>query len=205
MPEPTPKIYEALAAVMAEVDHVAKRERNSEFNFSFRGIDSVVNAVGPALRKHKVIVVPDVESVRYDSVMTSRGKPSTACRVVVMYTFAAVDGSVFTCRVAGEAWDSGDKATAKAMSVAFRIALLQALALPTDDRDPDMDVYEKGEEKDWGPVADTAEMMTKIEDVQTLWNNEQVGLAPLEIQNRIKAHGDKLMAEAKEAAGDDPA
>jgi hypothetical protein len=39
--------------------------------------------------------------------------------------------------------DSGDKAAPKAMSVAYRIALLQALNLPTDDADPDSQSYER--------------------------------------------------------------
>jgi hypothetical protein len=39
--------------------------------------------------------------------------------------------------VAGEGSDSLDKATSKAMSVAYRTALLQALCLPTSDPDPD--------------------------------------------------------------------
>ena len=37
--------------------------------------------------------------------------------------------------------DSGDKATAKAMSVAFRTALLQVFFLPTDEKDPDEDSF----------------------------------------------------------------
>lgn len=195
MPESTPKIYAALAAVMADCDHVAKRDRNEHQKFMFRGIDAVVNAVGPALRKHKVIVVPDVESVTYMPVTTSTNKPANACRVVVSYVFIAVDGSTVAVKVAGEAWDHGDKATPKAMSVAFRTALLQALALPTDDPDPDSHTYQgqpAEPSKDWGPIADTAEMMTTVEDVKTLWTREQVGKAPKAIQDRIKAHADSL-------------
>lgn len=134
-------IYGALAAVMADVDHVAKRDRNEHQKFLFRGIDAVVNAVGPVLRKHRVIVVPELESVTYDVVATSTGKPATACRMVVAYRFYAEDGTGITTRVAAEAWDAGDKAAPKAMSVAFRTALLQALALPTDDPEPDAQTY----------------------------------------------------------------
>lgn len=134
-------IYTALAAVMADCDHVAKRDRNEHQRFLFRGIDAVVNAVGPVLRKHGVIVVPHVEHVGYDAVQTSTGKPATACRVLATYTFYAPDGSSIATRVAGEAWDNGDKAAPKAMSVAFRTALLQALALPTDEPDPDAQTY----------------------------------------------------------------
>lgn len=134
-------IYTALAAVMADCDHVAKRDRNEHQRFLFRGIDAVVNAVGPVLRKHGVVVVPNVEHVTYDAVQTSTGKPATACRVLATYTFYAGDGSSIDTRVAAEAWDNGDKAAPKAMSVAFRTALLQALALPTDEPDPDSQTY----------------------------------------------------------------
>lgn len=136
-------IYTALAAVMADCTSVAKRDRNTHANFMFRGIDAVVNAVGPILRTHQVTVVPLLQSVTYEVVQTTTGKPSTACRVVVTYRFSALDGSHIDATVAGEAWDSGDKATPKAMSVAFRTALLQALALPTDEADPDSQTYER--------------------------------------------------------------
>lgn len=182
-----PLIYGALADVMADCDHVSKRDKNTHQNFMFRGIDAVVNAVGPVLRKHKVIVVPDVQSVDYADVLTTGGKPSTACRVVVAYHFIAVDGSEVVATAAGEAWDSGDKATPKAMSVAFRTALLQALALPTDEPDPDSHTYERVE-RDWSLIVDNAEMMTKVDDVRALWKREHVETAPKEIQDRIKQH-----------------
>lgn len=141
--EPPTAIYGAMAAVMADVGAVSKDDVNQHQRFNFRGIDAVVNAVSPALRAHHVVVVPNVERVEYDSVATSTGKPATACRVLATYTFYASDGSSIDCRVAAEAWDNGDKAAPKAMSVAFRTALLQALALPTDEPDPDAQSYER--------------------------------------------------------------
>ena len=135
-------IYGQLADVMADCDHVAKKDRNEHQRFLFRGIDAVVNAVGPILRKHRVIVVPRVRTVTYETVMTTKEKLSTACRVEVDYAFmSGIDGSEIGATVAAEAWDTGDKATPKAMSVAFRTALLQALALPTDEPDPDSHTY----------------------------------------------------------------
>ena len=53
-------VQQRLIDVMRDVEAVKKTERNTSQNFSFRGIDSVVNAVGPALRKHGVVVVPEV-------------------------------------------------------------------------------------------------------------------------------------------------
>lgn len=152
-----PAIYGQLAAVMADCTHVAKRDVNQHQRFYFRGIDAVVNAVGPILRKHAVIVLPQVRECTYETVATTTGKPSTACRVLVDYSFVSgVDGSSVTATVAAEAWDAGDKATPKAMSVAMRTALLQALALPTDEPDPDSHTYERAAKGQSGedPEAD---------------------------------------------------
>ena len=137
-------VIKALSDVMAEVGAVKKGDFNEGQRFNFRGIDAVVNAVSPALRKHGVIVTPDVESIEYGTVEVGRNRtPMGHVRVVVRYTFTAGDGSSVTATVPGEAMDSGDKATAKAMSVAFRTALLQALCLPTDEPDPDSHSYER--------------------------------------------------------------
>jgi len=137
-------VYSAMAAVMSEVGAVKKGDRNTSQNFSFRGIDAVVNAVSPALRAHGIIVTPKVETFDYSTVEIGKNRtPMGHVRVIVTYTFHHVGGGVITATVPGEAMDSGDKATAKAMSVAFRTALLQALSLPTDEPDPDSHSYER--------------------------------------------------------------
>lgn len=61
-------IYQALNAVMRDVQAVRKGEHNSHGGFNFRGIDAVTNAVGPALREHGVVVVPNVLDAQYDVV-----------------------------------------------------------------------------------------------------------------------------------------
>lgn len=157
-------IYQELSAVMRDCKAVAKRDRNEHQRFLFRGIDAVVNAVGPILRDHAVIVAPQVRTVEYDVVQTSTGKPATACRILADYVFMASDGSHITTTVAAEAWDSGDKAAPKAMSIAFRTALLQALCLPTDEPEPDSQTYERSHaptqrRQRSAPRADTGELI----------------------------------------------
>jgi len=155
------EIFAALSAVMADVSSVSKDERNAGQGFNFRGIDAVVNAVGPALRKHGVIVVPRVQSCEYATIEIGEKRKATAhVRVIVEYIFIAQDGSTISCTTAGEAMDGGDKATAKAMSVAFRIALLQALALPTSEPDPDASSYERSPAK--SPVMQDRTLAAKI-------------------------------------------
>lgn len=138
-------VVAALAAVMEDVRAVAKNDRNPQQHYAFRGIDAVVNAVGPVLRRHGVVVVPTVEEIGYRDVQTSTGKASRECTVRVRYTFYGPAGDHIDCVTPGESLDFGDKGAPKAMSVAFRIALLQALCLPTDDPDPDGQQYERGE------------------------------------------------------------
>ena len=184
----TSQIYADLAKVMRSVDHVGKNDVNKHQHFSFRGIDGVLNAVGPALREHNVVVYPRLHDVAYEEVKTSGGKASTACRVVVDYVFASVDGSTVETRVAAESWDTGDKAMPKAMSVAMRTALIQALALPTDEPDPDSFTYtrEAADEKN-ERVAAKIEAAGTVDELRALWAQ-----ASPELQKRITARVEEL-------------
>jgi hypothetical protein len=142
----SPNIYSALSSVMTDVLAVRKTGRNTDQNYSFRGVDAVVNAVGPVLRKHHVLLLPELLDVSYRDVRTSRDKPAREVTVRVRYTFVGPAGDKVEVTVPGESMDNGDKGTAKAMSVAYRIALLQALCIPTDESDPDEGTYERSYE-----------------------------------------------------------
>lgn len=153
-------IAQAMSAIMSEVGAIAKKDKNTAQGFNFRGIDSVVNAVSPALQKHGVIVVPTVQDYEYATVEVGKNRTAMGhVRVKVTYTFIGAQGDEIKATVVGEAMDSGDKATAKAMSVAFRTALLQALSLPTDEIDPDATSYERSSAND---VMAPSAVLTKI-------------------------------------------
>ena len=141
-----PTVIEALIAVMSEVRAVGKDSRNLEQGYNFRGIDAVVNAVGPLFRKHGVVAVPVKCQANYRDVLTSREKRSRECTVAVTYRFYGPAGDFIECEVPGESMDFGDKGAPKAMSVAYRIALLQTLCLPTHEPDADSQSYERATE-----------------------------------------------------------
>lgn len=147
-PEQAPKVHAAIIAVMRAVDHVAKREGGSGLGYKFRGIDAVINAVGPKFRDAGVFILPEVITYDYQTVKSAAGKDMASVRLTVRFRFVGPLGDELAATVVGEAFDSGDKATAKAMSVALRTCLLQVLALPTDEPDPDTQVYERGDERD---------------------------------------------------------
>ena len=92
-------------------------------------------------------------------------------KVKVSYTFIGAGGDAIKATVVGEAMDSGDKATAKAMSVAFRTALLQTLSLPTDEPDPDSQSYERSEKV----VVDTKALAKAIAEASDLENLAKLG------------------------------
>lgn len=137
-------IQTLLVEIMKDVGAVKKDSRNAAQGFVFRGIDAVVNAVHPALVKHGVVVYPSVKHVEYATLTSNKGAEMTSVRGVVEYVFIGPDGDSLVASAAAEAFDSGDKATAKFMSVAFRTVLLQTLSLPTDEPDPDATTYERG-------------------------------------------------------------
>lgn len=138
-------VHEAWAAVMADVQALGKNQRvdSGPARFNFRGVDDVMNAVGPALRTHGVSVVPVQVHATAENVTTKSGAQMRNVTVFVQYAINGPDGDSMPGAAAGEAADSGDKATPKAMSVAFRTFLLQSLCLPTDEPDPDTHQYER--------------------------------------------------------------
>lgn len=136
------KVNEAVVAVMEEVGAVDKGGYNSAQRFNFRGVDQVVNAVAPALRSNGVVVAPIAIDADYRDSVNGKGTAVVEVRGTVTYRWTGPEGDYFDVTVASEARDFADKATAKFMSVAFRICLLQTLSLPTDDPDPDSEYPE---------------------------------------------------------------
>lgn len=181
----TPTVVQALSLVMADIGAVAKSGVNQQQKFYFRGVDAVVNAASPAFRRRGVVVVPELLEKSRTSSQTKSGSTLNVVEVTVKYTFHGPAGDSVCAVVAAEAFDSGDKATAKAMSVAFRTALLQTLALPTDEADPDADVYDATVQTaattaGAGQAAAAAPSQAQefAAAIQQNWNNPN-GLVPL--------------------------
>ena len=133
----------AWSAVMEDVQAIRKGERNKQQGFNFRGIDTVMNAVGPVLRKHRVAVVPTPEDITLTTYQTSGGTTMHSAVVKMRYTIHGPAGDTIVGGAYGEAADAGDKAVSKAESVAYRVFLLQGLTIPTDETDPDAETHQR--------------------------------------------------------------
>ena len=141
------KVYAAISAVardMAEVG-ISKDRENRQQGFSFRGIDQVYNALAPMLAKHGLVILPRITERTVTERVTQKGGVLFYVVVKAEFDFVATeDGSMHTIVTYGEAMDSGDKATNKAMSIAYKYAAFQTFCIPTEQTaiDADADIHQ---------------------------------------------------------------
>lgn len=131
-------IYESISRCMEEIGAVGKDDTNKQQGFKYRGIDAVMNAINPALVRNHVFIVPEVLEQQRQERTTSKGAVLIYSICRIKYTFFAEDGSCIEAVTVGEGMDSGDKATNKAMAIAFKYACFQVFCIPTEEmKDPD--------------------------------------------------------------------
>ena len=142
-PKPV-SVYAKIAAVQGELAKVgiskSRKNQTPGQQYNFRGIDEVYNTLAPMMAEHGLCILPRV----VDHSLTERGKTRNGNAIysaVVTAEFdfvSADDGSIHVVRTVGEAMDSSDKATNKAMSAAYKYAALMTFAIPTEgDNDAD--------------------------------------------------------------------
>jgi len=146
-----PAVYTAIAAIQGELAKtgIAKDRRNQSQGYSFRGIDDVYGALSPLLSKHGLCILPRMLQRDLVERVGTKGNALFYVTVEAEFDFVAVlDGTKHTVRTFGEAMDSGDKATNKAMSAAYKYAAFQAFAIPTEgDNDADSSTHEVAAEE----------------------------------------------------------
>lgn len=142
----TMKVYESIALVSGEVakEGISKDRRNQQQGYSFRGIDDVYNALSPLLAKYKLCILPRIISREMVERRGAKGNALFYVTVQAEFDFvSAEDGSKHTVSTFGEAMDSADKATNKAMSAAYKYAAMQTFCIPTEgDNDADAVTHE---------------------------------------------------------------
>ena len=138
MENATPLIYKKIIEVMADINAIGKDRRNQQQGFQFRGIDDVMNELHGSLSKCGVFVLPNVLEETRTTGKTARGGDMFYTRLKIKFGFYAEDGSHVDAVVIGEAMDTGDKASNKALSIGLKYAMLQVFCIPTEDeKDPD--------------------------------------------------------------------
>lgn len=127
---------------------VAKDSFNREQKWNFRSIDAIMSAVSAQCAKHSLIFKPSkIADLRSEQRVSKSGSVSQLATVIAVYeVISAIDGTRETIEVVGSMMDSGDKASAKAMSMAFKYAAIQYFCIPVVGMpDGDFDSPDYGE------------------------------------------------------------
>jgi hypothetical protein len=147
-------------AIMADVQFLAKTDKNTAQNFNFRGIESVVNAVGPSLRKHGGFLTSNIVSSEKSTMTTKNGAVMNVVSATVKFKLYGSEGEPVKGEVFAEGGDTGLMACSKMLSIANRMFMLTLLQLPTGEPDPDSETHELTPQSDGAPSV--TELKAKI-------------------------------------------
>lgn len=140
------KVYQAIASVQAAIakNGIAKSRDNKAQGYKFRGIDDVYNELSPHLSTAGLCILPRVLGREVIERQSAKGGALFYVTVDMEFDLVcAEDGSKHTVRMVGEAMDSGDKATNKAMSAAYKYMAMEVFCIPTEgDNDADAQTHE---------------------------------------------------------------
>lgn len=127
--KPAHTIYDNMlhAQRLLMAEGIAKRSRNTQQNYSFRGINEVYAVLPKVLNKADLLIQPNVVDIE----VRDRGK-ATHVVMTVDYIISNSKGQECTRRVYGEALDYSDKAVNKAMTSAYKYFLFQAFCIPLE-------------------------------------------------------------------------
>jgi hypothetical protein len=136
------KVYQAINAVQTELAAIgiSKSSRNTQgAGYNFRGIDAVYNVLSSIMAKNGLCIIPRMLTRVSEERVSKAGGALFYITVEAEFDLvSAEDGSKHTARTFGEAMDSGDKGTNKAMSAAYKYMAFQTFAIPTEgDNDAD--------------------------------------------------------------------
>ena len=169
------KVYEKIAAITAELSKVgiSKDSKNQSQGYKFRGIDQVYGALSPLLSKHGLCILPRVTDRQVIERQNRQGTALFYVTLTVEFDFvAAEDGSKHTVITVGEAMDSGDKASNKAMSAAYKYAAFQAFCIPTEgDNDADSQTHEVAAATTDPAVEAAVQLAATIEELNGIWKS----------------------------------
>lgn len=135
--EDTPTVYQLLARAAGRIGPIEKSEENREQRFKFRSIEQITGHVRPIFADLGLTIVPKVKHVDHQPVTSKSGTAGWRTTVMVAYRVYGPAGDYVEAAMAGEAIDYGDKATSKAVQMAYKYALTEILLIGSVDADPD--------------------------------------------------------------------
>lgn len=130
-------IYTAINKIMGQVGYI-KKQRSPNLNYTYAGEAALIAALRPEMQENGVFVhVADVRNITTREYQTQKGTQMVNVQLTAVIRFYHAPSQTYIDAVAcGEGSDTGDKATNKAMTGAYKYALRQTFCIETGD-DPD--------------------------------------------------------------------
>ena len=133
------KVAKKFVEIMRECSHVVKNGTNEFHKYKYATAADVLEKVNASLTKHSLasVVTPNLLSVQ--EITTAKGNIERLATVeVTIMLIDSESGESLTLKGLGSGQDAGDKALAKAQTMALKYAYLASLAIATND-DPEAD------------------------------------------------------------------
>jgi len=213
-PALAPNVIVALSRVMAELPNIG-RDMESPQGYNYRGIEQITRHAQPLFAKHGIVLAPHHVEWQAVTELTINGRPWTDEKLLVTYRCYGPGGSddFIVIEVPGIGRDNADKGSNKAMTQAYKYALIQALCV-ADGKD-DADSHDvPGADAAYDPTTAPArpEQLARIRELcQTLRDrgtevtetNDLKEVTVLGVQLLERRDDGKLYAAVKAQGADD--
>ena len=173
-------IHKKISKVMSSVGAIGKGRKNTMQNYTFRGIDDMYNVLNKHLSDNGIFFASEIVSEKREERVTKSGGNLIYTILRIKWTVYAEDGSNITTETVGEAMDSADKSSNKAMSASYKYAMMQLFCIPIDEpKDTENDTHEPSNKTAQNPFEDFKKEVDAINDIdvlrQFLLNNQGKG------------------------------
>lgn len=138
--KPPTTIHEALSRAKIRIGVIGKDDENQHHHYAFRGIDAIVNRVGPIFAELGIVTAPEHKLVTSEEVLSSGSSKGYRVIIESVWTFSIATEDAdceLKAQTLGEAIDYSDKAINQAQRQSEKNALIQVLQIPTGETDPD--------------------------------------------------------------------
>lgn len=171
---------------------IQKTHKNETMNYMYASFEDFNNAISPLLVEHNLLFFGSIESSSVSEYLTKKKDIMFKSVVHIRYTwFSVIDGSFFESIVIGEANDSADKASQKALTIALKNLFTQTFSIPTSgdhSQDENSDPHEPTQQNQYNG---------RQQNAAQVYNDGNSSLASLQFKNEVdefmKPHNNRLV------------
>lgn len=202
-PEPIPpakNVVEALSRVMADLPGIGRTDR-SEQGYQYRGIEAITRHAQGLFAKHGVVTVPRVAR-RTVKDFTINNRPWTEDELWVHYRFygpAGTEDFIEVGPLVGLGRDNSDKGANKAMTQAYKYALVQVLCIGDGKDDVDAEPAREADRVEDRHAGEAAALRRRID---ALTPEGRLALGSWCDDNKVPRRAFDMSEEQRDATGD---